>query len=41
MLASMPRALWWAAGLAALVRVPFVFTGLSTDEGGYAYAAQQ
>ena len=30
-----------AAGLAALLRVPFLFTGLSTDEGGYAYVAQQ
>ena len=27
--------------LAALLRLPFVFTGLSTDEGGYAYVAQQ
>jgi hypothetical protein len=30
-----------AAGLAMLLRAPFVFTGLSTDEGGYAYVAQQ
>ena len=30
-----------AAGLAVLLRVPFVFTGLSTDEGGYAYIARQ
>jgi 4-amino-4-deoxy-L-arabinose transferase-like glycosyltransferase len=30
-----------AASLAALLRLPFVFTGLSTDEGGYAYVAQQ
>ena len=29
------------AGLAVLVRIPFVFTGLSTDEGGYAYIARQ
>jgi hypothetical protein len=30
-----------AAGvLALLIRLPFVFTGLSTDEGGYAYVAQ-
>ena len=27
--------------LALLLRLPFVFTGLSTDEGGYAYVAQQ
>jgi 4-amino-4-deoxy-L-arabinose transferase-like glycosyltransferase len=36
---------WWpvlaAAALAVLLRVPFLFTGLSTDEGGYAYVAQQ
>ena len=30
-----------AAVLAALLRAPFIFTGLSTDEGGYAYVAQQ
>ncbi|MCO8275975.1 hypothetical protein M1L60_35895 [Actinoplanes sp. TRM 88003] len=30
-----------AAVLAAALRVPFLFTGLSTDEGGYAYVAQQ
>src|SRR3712207_576301 len=30
-----------AAALAMLLRVPFLFTGLSTDEGGYAYVAQQ
>jgi 4-amino-4-deoxy-L-arabinose transferase-like glycosyltransferase len=30
-----------AAVLAVLLRVPFLFTGLSTDEGGYAYVAQQ
>ena len=31
-----------AAGvLAVLLRVPFLGTGLSTDEGGYAYVAQQ
>lgn len=30
-----------AAMLAGLLRVPFVFTGLSTDEGGYAHIAQQ
>jgi 4-amino-4-deoxy-L-arabinose transferase-like glycosyltransferase len=38
------RTLWLigAAGLLAmLLRLPFVFTGLSTDEGGYAYVAQQ
>ncbi len=38
------RARWFiasAAVLAALLRLPFVFTGLSTDEGGYAYVAQQ
>jgi len=41
---SAQRALWaiMAAGVVAgLLRVPFVFTGLSTDEGGYAYVAQQ
>jgi 4-amino-4-deoxy-L-arabinose transferase-like glycosyltransferase len=27
--------------LALLLRLPFLFTGLSTDEGGYAYVAQQ
>lgn len=30
-----------ASVAAALLRVPFLFTGLSTDEGGYAYVAQQ
>lgn len=30
-----------AAVFAALLRAPFLFTGLSTDEGGYAYVAQQ
>lgn len=30
-----------AAVLAVVLRVPFLFTGLSTDEGGYAYVAQQ
>jgi 4-amino-4-deoxy-L-arabinose transferase-like glycosyltransferase len=30
-----------AAVVAAVLRVPFLFTGLSTDEGGYAYVAQQ
>jgi 4-amino-4-deoxy-L-arabinose transferase-like glycosyltransferase len=30
-----------AAALALLLRLPFLFTGLSTDEGGYAYVAQQ
>jgi len=30
-----------AAVVAALLRLPFVFTGLSTDEGGYAYVVQQ
>lgn len=38
------RTAWWIAAatvLAALLRVPFLFTGLSTDEGGYAYVAQQ
>ncbi len=38
------RSLWLIAGagvLALLIRLPFVFTGLSTDEGGYAYVAQQ
>ncbi|GAA2562303.1 hypothetical protein GCM10010435_37970 [Winogradskya consettensis] len=30
-----------AACVAVLVRVPFLFTGLSTDEGGYAYVAQR
>ena len=29
-----------AAAVAALLRLPFVFTGLSTDEGGYAYVTQ-
>lgn len=30
-----------AVVVAMLVRLPFVFTGLSTDEGGYAYVARQ
>jgi 4-amino-4-deoxy-L-arabinose transferase-like glycosyltransferase len=30
-----------AAVVAGLLRAPFLFTGLSTDEGGYAYVAQQ
>ena len=41
---SARRTLWpimAAAVVAGLLRVPFVFTGLSTDEGGYAYVAQQ
>ena len=33
--------IWAAAVVAAVLRVPFLFTGLSTDEGGYAYVAQQ
>lgn len=36
---------FWLVGLAALVagliRAPFIWTGLSTDEGGYAYVVQQ
>ncbi len=37
-----PRPYIWAAAVfAALLRVPFLGTGLSTDEGGYAYVAQQ
>lgn len=38
------RARWLigaAAVLAGLLRAPFLGTGLSTDEGGYAYVAQQ
>ncbi len=38
------RALWIIAALAviaAALRLPYVWTGLSTDEGGYAYVAQQ
>jgi len=38
------RALWIIAALAVLagaLRLPYVWTGLSTDEGGYAYVAQQ
>jgi 4-amino-4-deoxy-L-arabinose transferase-like glycosyltransferase len=35
------RSILAAAVLAVLLRVPFMFTGLSTDEGGYAYVAQQ
>jgi 4-amino-4-deoxy-L-arabinose transferase-like glycosyltransferase len=41
----MREASWWpiaaAAALAMLLRAPFLVTGLSTDEGGYAYVAQQ
>ncbi len=39
-----PRARWAIFGftaLAAALRAPFMWTGLSTDEGGYAYVAQQ
>jgi 4-amino-4-deoxy-L-arabinose transferase-like glycosyltransferase len=38
------RALWIIGAfalLAAALRLPYVWTGLSTDEGGYAYVAQQ
>jgi 4-amino-4-deoxy-L-arabinose transferase-like glycosyltransferase len=35
------RSILAAAVLAVVLRVPFLFTGLSTDEGGYAYVAQQ
>ncbi len=38
------RAMWIIAALAVLaaaLRLPYVWTGLSTDEGGYAYVAQQ
>ena len=38
------RALWIIAALAVLaaaLRLPYVWTGLSTDEGGYAYVAQE
>jgi 4-amino-4-deoxy-L-arabinose transferase-like glycosyltransferase len=40
------RASWWTgvaalALLAAAIRVPFLFAGLSMDEGGYAYVARQ
>jgi 4-amino-4-deoxy-L-arabinose transferase-like glycosyltransferase len=38
------RAVWIIALLAivaAALRLPYVWTGLSTDEGGYAYVAQQ
>ncbi len=35
------RSLWAAVVVAMLVRLPFVFTGLSTDEGGYAYVARR
>src|SRR3954447_20622741 len=38
---SARRPILAAALLAVLLRVPFLFTGLSTDEGGYAYVAQQ
>lgn len=41
---SHARPVWLIVGagvLALLLRVPFLFTGLSTDEGGYAYVAQQ
>ena len=40
-----PRHARWpilaAVALSVLLRVPFLVTGLSTDEGGYAYVAQQ
>jgi 4-amino-4-deoxy-L-arabinose transferase-like glycosyltransferase len=38
------RAMWiigLLAVVAAALRLPYVWTGLSTDEGGYAYVAQQ
>jgi 4-amino-4-deoxy-L-arabinose transferase-like glycosyltransferase len=38
------RAIGWVvafAVIAAALRLPYVWTGLSTDEGGYAYVAQQ
>jgi 4-amino-4-deoxy-L-arabinose transferase-like glycosyltransferase len=35
------RKVWWPVLVAALLRVPFLFTGLSTDEGGYAYVARE
>src|SRR3954468_18584891 len=38
---SARRPILAAAVLAVLLRVPFLGTGLSTDEGGYAYVAQQ
>src|SRR3954453_11691976 len=38
---SARRPILAAALLAVLLRGPFLFTGLSTDEGGYAYVAQQ
>src|SRR3954465_8317513 len=38
---SARRPILAAALLAVLLRVPFLFTGLSTDEGGYAYVARQ
>ncbi|AGL15355.1 hypothetical protein [Actinoplanes sp. N902-109] len=38
---SSTRPFWLAAVVAALLRVPFLVTGLSTDEGGYAYVARQ
>jgi 4-amino-4-deoxy-L-arabinose transferase-like glycosyltransferase len=41
MLDAARRPILAAAVLAVLLRVPFLFTGLSTDEGGYAYVAQQ
>ncbi|WP_250036277.1 hypothetical protein [Paractinoplanes maris] len=39
--AAAARPILVAAVLAVLLRVPFLATGLSTDEGGYAYVAQQ
>ncbi|MEU7902246.1 hypothetical protein [Actinoplanes sp. NPDC049118] len=41
MLDAARRPILAAAVFAVLLRVPFMFTGLSTDEGGYAYVAQQ
>lgn len=41
MLDAARRPLLAAAVLAMLLRAPFLFTGLSTDEGGYAYVARQ
>lgn len=41
MLDAARRPILAAAVLAVLLRVPFLGTGLSTDEGGYAYVARQ
>jgi len=45
MLEALPRrsivSIGAAVAVAVLLRVPFLFTGLSTDEGGYAYVARQ